>query len=75
MSNSLYDRLGDAGDPETDSGKDVRAAHRDMNINEQEYLAVIDDVMSALAKHEIDETTRKDVLAILYSVKSEIPRL
>ena len=64
-----------AGGPETYTGKDMRAAHRGMNINEQEYLAVIDDVMSALAKHNIDETTRKDVLAILYSLKGEILRL
>jgi hemoglobin len=32
-----------AGRPEIYSGKDMRAAHRGMNINEQEYLAVMDD--------------------------------
>jgi hemoglobin len=64
-----------AGGPEAYSGKDMRSAHRGMNINEQEYLAVIDDVMAALAKHKIDDTTSKDVLAILYSLKGEVLHL
>jgi hemoglobin len=64
-----------AGGPETYSGKDMRAAHRGMNINEQEYLAVIDDVMAALAKHKIDDATCKDVLSILYSLKGEVLHL
>jgi hemoglobin len=46
-----------------------------MNINEQEYLAVIDDVMAALAKHKIDDATCKDVLSILYSLKGEVLHL
>jgi hemoglobin len=64
-----------SGGPEAYTGKDMRAAHTGMNISEQEYLAVVDDIMGALAKHHIDETTRKDVLAILYSLKGEIIRV
>jgi len=61
-----------SGGPERYNGKDMRDAHRGMNINEQEYLAVMDDIMGTLKKHGIDETTQKDVLAILYSLKGEI---
>lgn len=56
------------------SGKDMAAAHRGMNISEQEYLAATDDILGALEQHRIDEATRNDVLAILYSLKSAIIR-
>jgi hemoglobin len=63
-----------AGGPEKYTGKDMRAAHQGMNVSEQEFLAVIDDIMSVLRKHDIDDTTQKDVLAILYGFKNEIIR-
>jgi hemoglobin len=53
----------------------MRAAHRGMNISEQEYVAVMDDIMSVLEKHQMDEVTKTDVLAILYSLKGEIVRM
>ncbi len=64
-----------AGGPVRYTGRDMRTAHRGMNISEQEYLAVVDDIMGALAKHDIDEATRKDVLAILYALKGDIIRV
>lgn len=64
-----------SGGPEAYTGRDMRTAHRGMNISEQEYLAVMDDIMGVLAKHGIDEATQKDVLAILYSLKGEIIRV
>jgi hemoglobin len=64
-----------SGGPEKYTGKDMRAAHRGMNISEQEYLAAMDDIMGVLGKHGIDEITQRDVLAILYSLKSEIIRV
>ncbi len=64
-----------SGGPEKYTGKNMRTAHTGMNISEQEYLAVVDDIMGALNKHKIDETTQKDVLAILYSLKGEIIRV
>lgn len=64
-----------SGGPQAYTGKDMRTAHKGMNISEQEYLAVVDDIMGTLAKHGIDDTTRKDVLAILYSLKGEIIRV
>ena len=64
-----------SGGPEKYTGKDMRAAHKGMNISEQEYLAVMDDIMGALNKHGIDDVTQKDVLAIVYSLKGEIIRV
>jgi hemoglobin len=64
-----------SGGPEKYSGKDMRTAHRGMNISEQEYLAVVDDIMGVLNAHNMDEFTKKDVLAILYSLKDEVIRV
>ncbi len=61
-----------AGGPEKYAGKDMRAAHRGMNINDEEFNAVVDDVMGVLGRHDIDATTQKDVLAILHSLKAEV---
>lgn len=64
-----------SGGPEPYTGKDMLAAHKGMNISEQEYLAVMDDIVGAMKKHELDEGTQKDVIAILYSLKGSIIRV
>lgn len=64
-----------SGGPETYVGKDMRSAHKGMNISEQEYLAVTDDIVAALDKNKIDEESKKDVIAILYALKGEIIRV
>jgi hemoglobin len=63
-----------AGGPEQYCGKDMITAHRGMNISENEYLAVMDDIMGALESEKVDPTTQKDVLAILYALKGNIIR-
>jgi hemoglobin len=63
-----------SGGPETYTGKDMRVAHRGMNISEQEYLAVMDDIVGALDKNKLGEDVKKDVVAILYSLKGDIIR-
>jgi hemoglobin len=62
------------GGPETYTGQDMVATHKGMNINEQEFMSVIDDVMDALQKNAIDEATRNEVLAILWSMRTEVVR-
>jgi len=64
-----------AGGPETYTGKDMLTAHKGMNISEQEYLAVTDDIVGAMEKHKLSEDTKKDVIAILYSLKGNIIRV
>jgi hemoglobin len=53
-------------------GRSMRDAHRGMNVNETEYMAALDDILSVLRRRNIDEQTRNDVLAIAYSLKDEI---
>ncbi len=64
-----------AGGPESYPGKDMITAHKGMNVSEQEFIAVCDDVVSALEKNNIDPQTRSDVVGILFSLKSQIIRL
>ena len=53
-------------------GRNMRDAHRGMNINEAEYLAALDDILAAMQDNRIDDQTQKDILAIAYSLKTEI---
>jgi hemoglobin len=64
-----------AGGPEEYTGKDMLATHKGMNINEQEFMSVIDDAMDALEKNGIDDATRNEVLAILWSMRREVLRV
>ena len=64
-----------SGGPETYTGKDMLTAHKGMNISEQEYLAVMDDIVGAMDKNGLDDDAKKDVIAILYSLKGEIIRV
>lgn len=64
-----------SGGPEAYTGKDMPTAHKGMNISEQEYLAAMDDIVGAMEKHALGEDTRKDVIAILYSLKDKIIRV
>lgn len=64
-----------SGGPQAYRGKDMLAAHKGMNISEQEYLAAMDDIVGAMNKNGIDEDAKKDVIAILYSLKGEIIRV
>ncbi|HEY0822961.1 MAG TPA: group 1 truncated hemoglobin [Ramlibacter sp.] len=64
-----------AGGPEPYTGRDMLATHQGMNISEQEYMAVMDDVLGALERHDVDPGTRGEVTAILYSLKGQILRV
>jgi len=64
-----------SGGPVSYTGKDMLAAHKGMNISEQEYLAVMDDIVGAMNKNGLGEDAKKDVIAILYSLKGEIIRV
>ena len=64
-----------AGGPQEYGGRDMVTTHKGMNISEQEFLAVVDDILAAMDKNNFGETEKKDVLAILYSLKGGVIRL
>lgn len=53
-------------------GRDMPTTHMGMNISRGEYMEVMDDIMLILDKHKIDEESKKEVLAILWSLKGMI---
>lgn len=61
-----------SGGPQEYKGKDMLSSHKGMNISQGEYMHVMDDIMLALAKNNIDEQTQKDVLHIAYSLKKDM---
>lgn len=60
------------GGPESYTGKDMITAHKGMNINDTEFVAVCDDVLKALDKHNVGKRERDEILCILYSLKPEV---
>jgi hemoglobin len=60
------------GGPNVYEGQDMLATHKGMNINGDEFLAVLDDAVEALAKNNIGQREREEVLFVLHSMKSEI---
>lgn len=63
------------GGPEPYAGRDMRSTHMGMNINEQEFIAVLDDILAALDKNGVGPQERQEVLATLYALKSDVVRL
>ncbi len=57
------------------TGRSMPDTHRGMNISEREYMAALDDILSTLHKHGIDEQSQREILAIAYSLKGEIMHL
>jgi len=62
------------GGPSVYEGKDMVSAHRGMNIDDAEFVAVLDDALEALDKNGIGQREKEEVLLILYGMKSEIVR-
>ncbi|UCD61639.1 MAG: group 1 truncated hemoglobin [Flavobacteriaceae bacterium] len=61
-----------SGGPPVYNGQDMETAHKGMNISLGEYMHVIDDVLVALDKNDINDEAKKDVLYILWSLKGMI---
>ncbi len=60
------------GGPQTYTGKDMLKAHKGMNINEQEYVAVLDDILEALNSNSVGQREQEEFLMIAYSLRGEI---
>ena len=60
------------GGPQAYTGKDMIEAHKGMNINEQEYMAVLDDILAALDANGVGQREQEVLLSIAYSLRCEI---
>lgn len=60
------------GGGQTYTGKDMLTSHRGMNINEAEYIAALDDLLSALETNGVGQREQEELLSIAYSLRAEI---
>ena len=61
-----------SGGPSVYEGKDMVTAHRGMNIDDAEFVAVLDDTIAALDNNGIGQREKEEVLFFFYSLKAEI---
>jgi hemoglobin len=66
---SLFPRW---GGPDVYEGKNMLDTHKGMNIDEAEFMAVLDDILDALDKNHIGQREQGEVLFALYSLRREI---
>lgn len=63
-----------SGGPNVYKGKDMVAAHKGMNINNDEFMAMLDDAMAALEKNNVGQREKEEVLFILFSMRADVIR-
>ncbi len=63
------------GGPQAYTGVGMLKAHTGMNISEQEFIAVVDDILAAMDQNDLGEREKNEMLAIGYSLKDEIIRV
>src|SRR5438046_2369831 len=61
-----------AGGPQTYSGRSMADLHRDLLISNSEWDAFMDDFDQTLAKFDVPERERGELVAIIESTKSDI---
>jgi len=61
-----------SGGPNVYEGKDMVSAHKSMNINNDEFMAVLDDAMAALEKNNVGQREKEEVLYIFFSLKGDV---
>ena len=63
------------GGPQEYTGMSMPEAHKGMNVNEAEFVAVVDDILEAMVKNGVGEREKADMLAIAYGMKNDIVHL
>jgi hemoglobin len=61
-----------SGGPCKYTGKDMKAAHAGMNIQDAEFSALVEDLVKALDKFKVPEKEKNDLLGILGPMKPDI---
>ncbi len=60
------------GGPCEYTGKDMKSTHKYMKVTEGEFNALVEDLVGALDKFNVQEKEKNDLLAILGPLKSQI---
>lgn len=60
------------GGSEKYTGKNMVDAHTGMNINDEEFNAVLDDILKALDSNNVGEREKQELLMASYGLKGEV---
>jgi hemoglobin len=63
-----------AGGPEQYTGRELHSAFYSLNIRPEEYQYAMDDTIFILNEKGIDQTEKKEVIAILEALRADIIR-
>jgi hemoglobin len=61
-----------SGGPNNYTGRDMLSAHKGMNIDAEEFVAVLDDALNAMEKNGVGQREKEGVLYILYSMRRDV---
>lgn len=60
------------GGPNVYEGKDLLTIHKGMNISALEFVAVLEDALSALTQNNVGQREQEEVLFVLFGMRSQI---
>ena len=73
LKKNLVDQIcAGTGGPCTYTGKDMRTAHKGMNITDAQFGALVEDLVKTLDKFKVPEKERGELLAVLGPMKPQI---
>jgi hemoglobin len=73
LKQKLIDQIGEAtGGPHKYTGKNMRDAHAGLKITNEEFDALVDDLVKALDKNEVGKTEKEELLALLGPMRAQI---
>ena len=73
LKSNLSDQICDAtGGPCAYLGRDMKATHKGMKINEGEWNATVENLVKALDKRKVGETEKKELINALGPMKQDI---
>lgn len=62
------------GGPGVYKGKDMIATHKGMNIDNDEFMALLDDALAAMNTNNVGQREKEEVLFILFSLRDDVIR-
>ena len=60
------------GGPDVYEGQNMLETHQGMNIDEAEFMAVVDDILDSMEKNNVAQPEQAEVLFALYNMRREI---
>lgn len=60
------------GGPNVYEGQDMLAVHKGMNISAAEFMAVLDDALTAMQENGVGQREQEEMLYIMYSMRGDI---